>query len=164
MKKQTLALLTLALCIAAGPALAAGPGEPPGPPGPMAGPAAHGPVGGPMRGPGIPPPELLATIDGLGASQQADIRKILREQRDALDTLRTRTRGEHEAIEERERGDRERIEDQTAQKLRTALGEDGYRAYARWLVQRGPTPMPPRPAPRGDRADAPPPPPEPGTP
>lgn len=161
MKKHTLALLALALCVAAGPALAAGPGEPPGP---MPGPMAQGPGGGPMHGPGIPPPELLATIDGLGASQQADIRKILREQRDALDTLRTRTRGEREAIEQRERSERERIEDQTAQKLRTALGEDGYRAYARWLVQRGPAPMPPRTAPRGDRAGAPSSPPDPGTP
>lgn len=161
MMKYTPVALALALCVCAGSSAAVGPDMPPGPP---PGPTAHGAGGGPMRGPGVPPAELLATIDGLGASQQADIRKTLREQRDALDALRTRTRGEHEAIELRERSERERIEDQTAQKLRTALGEDGYRAYARWLVPRGPTPMPPRTAPRGDRAGAPSSPPDPGTP
>lgn len=154
MMKHT--LVALALCIAAGSSAAAGLDLPPGsPPGPPPGPMARGPGGGPMHGPGVPPAELLATIDGLDASQQADIRKILREQRDAFDALRERSRGEREAIEQRERGERERIEDQTAQKLRSALGEDGYRAYARWSMQPGP--MPPRGALPGERAAAPPP-------
>ncbi len=77
--------------------------------------------------------------------------------------MRSRLRGEREAIDQRERTERERIEDQTAQKLRSALGEDGYRAYARWATSRGPEPLPPRPpqGPRGERPDAPPPPPTP---
>ncbi|MBO9663301.1 periplasmic heavy metal sensor [Dokdonella sp.] len=147
MTKKTLSALALAVLVATGAAWAAGPGCPPGP-------MPHGPDGPhPGPGPGIPSAEMLATADDLSATQQADIRKILRERRDAEDALRSRLRGEREAIDQRERTERERIEDQSAQKLRAALGEDGYRAYARWMSQRGPGPLPPRPAPgaRDDR-------------
>ena len=51
----------------------------------------RGPMPGP-HGPGVPSAEMLATIDGLSASQQADLRKILREQRDAEDALHARLR------------------------------------------------------------------------
>ena len=123
-KKITCAL-AVAITAAAGVALATGPE---GPRGPM--PGAHGP--------GVPSAEVLATIEGLNANQQADLRKILREQRDAQDTLRTRLRSDRETLDQRERSERERIADQTTQKLRSALGEDGYRAYAQWATQRGP--------------------------
>lgn len=141
MKKQTFPALALAALAAAGTAFAAGAGEPPGP-------APHGP--GTPHGPGIPPAEALATIDGLGAAQQADIRKILRERRDAEDALGSRLRAERETLDQRERAERERIEDQATQKLRAALGEDGYRSYARWATQGGPM-FPPLRAPEDSR-------------
>lgn len=131
-KKKIALGVGLGITVAAGTALAIGPD---GPRGPIPGP--HGP------GPGAPSAEMLATIDGLNANQQADLRKILREQRDADDALRTRLRGEFEALAQRERNEHERIADQTTQKLRSALGEDGYRAYAQWATRRGPGPRPP---------------------
>ena len=132
-KKKIACALAIAVTASAGVALATAPD---GLRGPMPGP--HGP-----HGPGAPSAEMLATIDGLNANQQADLRKILREQRDAEDTLRTRLRGEREALDLRERNERDRIADQTTQKLHSALGEDGYRAYAEWATQRGPGPRPP---------------------
>lgn len=152
MSKHILPALALAILAGLGTAWAAGPD----------GPMPRGP-GGPPPGPGIPSAERLATVDDLGAAQQAEVRRILRERRDAEDALRSRLRGEREAIDQRERTERERIEDQTAQKLRSALGEDGYRAYAQWATSRGPEPLPPRPpqGPRGERPDAPPVPPTP---
>lgn len=128
-KKKIACALALAVTATAGVALATAQD---GPRGPMPGP----------HGPGAPSAEMLATIDGLSASQQADLRKILREQRDAEDTLRTRLRGEREALDLRERNEHDRITDQTTQKLRSALGDDGYRAYAQWATQRGPGPRP----------------------
>lgn len=156
-----LASLALAALTTFGSASAAGPGGLP--PAPLP----RGPGAPPLPpGPRIPSAEMLATVDGLNAGQQAEVRRILRERRDAEEALRERLRGERDALEQRERTERERIEDQSAQKLRTALGEDGYRAYARWAAQRGPAPLPPAPpvppvapspppVPGGERADAP---------
>jgi len=124
LKKKLACAVALAVAAATGVALANGP---------------HGPMPGP-HGPGVPSAEMLATIDGLSASQQADLRKILREQRDAEDAVRTRLRGEREALDLRERNEHDRITDQTTQKLRSALGEDGFRAYAQWATRRGPGP------------------------
>jgi hypothetical protein len=163
MIQHRLAALALAALTTFGSASAAGPGGPPPAPLPR-GPGAPPPAPGPR----IPSAEMLATVDGLDAGQQAEVRRILRERRDAEEALRARLRGEREALEQRERTERERIEDQSAQKLRATLGEDGYRAYARWAAQRGPAPLPPAPpippvAPvpppgmGGERPDAPPP-------
>lgn len=138
-KSKIACAVALTVTAAAGVALATAPD---GPRGPMAGP----------HGPGMPSAEVLATIDGLSASQQADLRKILREQRDAEDALRTRLRSDREALDQRERSEHERIEDQTTQKLRSALGDEGYRAYALWTTQRGPGPGP---RPRGAHDEGP---------
>ncbi len=126
-KNKIACALAVAIAVTASVALAI---TPDGPRGPMPGP----------HGPGVPSAEMLATIDGLSTSQQADLRKILREQRDAEDASRTRLRGEFETLMQRERSEHERIADQTTQKLRSALGEDGYRAYAQWAArhERGP--------------------------
>jgi len=146
-KNKIACALALAVTTAAGVALATAPD---GPRGPMPGPHGHGP--------GVPSAEMLATIDGLNASQQADLRKILREQRDAEDALHARLRSDREALDQRQRSEHERIADQTTQKLRSALGEDGFRAYAQWATQRGPGPRPPAGpgAGPGQPADAPP--------
>jgi hypothetical protein len=152
MSRRILPALVAAALAVLGTAWAAGPGEPRGP-------MPRGP-GGPPPGRGVPSAERLATVDGLGAAQQTEVRRILRERRDAEDALRSRLRGEREAIDQRERTERERIEDQTTQKLRNALGEDGYRAYAQWATSRGPEPRPPQ-GPRGERSDVPPAPPTP---
>ena len=142
-KKKIACAFALAVTASAGIALATAPD---GPRGPMPGP----------HGPGVPSAEMLATIDGLDANQQADLRKILREQRDAEEASRTRLRGEFEALAQRERSEHERIADQTTQKLRSALGEDGYRAYAQWATQRGPRPHGARGEGPGPSGDAPP--------
>ena len=114
MKQMTLASVLTAL-IAANGAHAAGPG-PGGPP------------------PGVPSIEALALIDGLDARQQAELRKALLERRDAEDALRDRMRGEHRALEQRERSEHERLDANMSRHLREALGEDGFRRYAQWLV------------------------------
>lgn len=90
----------------------------------------------------VPSPEALATLPGLSTAQQTELRRILLERRDQLEAVMDKARTEMQAQHKRLRTERERIDEQTAEKLRKALGEDGYRAYAEWRRathgQRGP--------------------------
>jgi 16S rRNA C967 or C1407 C5-methylase (RsmB/RsmF family) len=91
----------------------------------------------------VPSPEALATVPGLTAAQQADVRKALTERRDALEALRDKTRGEMQAMHKRLRAEREHIDEVNADKLRKQLGEEGYQHYAAWQAEhhRGHGPM-----------------------
>ena len=95
--------------------------------------------GGPPHAPGAPSPEALATIPNLSAAQQVELRRILIERRDAHDMQAAKTRGEREALARKDRGEHERIDEQSAERLRKLLGDDGYKAFAEWqMAHRGP--------------------------
>jgi len=70
--------------------------------------------------------EALATLPDTTAAQQSDIHRIENERRTAFADLF-----------EKQRAERDRIDEQTAQKLRKALGEEGYRKYAEWKMSHG---------------------------
>jgi len=113
------------------------------PGGPDAPPPPHGtppPGGGPVGG--VPSPEMLALIPDLTVAQQVEVRKILIARRDAHDALRDKERTEHE-----------RIDDQSAERLRKLLGEDGYRTFAQSTAPHGPGRD--GPPPHGDRPGGP---------
>lgn len=94
---------------------------------------------GPPPAPPVPSAEALATIPKLSSAQQIELRRILVEERDALDALRSKTREVIEAQRQKERAEHERIDAQSTDRLRKLLGEDGFRQYAEWLLgQRGP--------------------------
>lgn len=100
----------------------------PGPPGP------HGP---PMSGPLSP--EALATIPDLTAAQQAELRKLLVERRDAHEAAAAKSRVERDALAKKDRAEHERIDDDSATRIRKLLGDDGYRRFAEWeLAHHGP--------------------------
>ncbi|HOX72764.1 MAG TPA: hypothetical protein PLR28_01615 [Dokdonella sp.] len=67
--------------------------------------------------------EALATLPDTTAAQQADILRIENERRSAYADLF-----------EKRRAERDRIDEQTAQKLRKALGDEGYRKYVEWKM------------------------------
>jgi hypothetical protein len=97
--------------------------------------------------PMVPPAEELATVPGLSAAQQADVRKILIQRRDAHEAARDKTRTEMDALRTKERNEHERIDGQFSEQLRKLLGDEGYRNFAEWsLAHRGPhqPTMPPR--------------------
>lgn len=94
-------------------------------------PLPHG-EGPPRERPEVPPGEALAAIPGLDAAQQVELRKILRERRDALEALREKSRAAFEAQRRRERDEAERIDDESSGRVRKLLGDDGYRRYAEW--------------------------------
>jgi hypothetical protein len=119
---RVLAFSLAAACLAASTFATA---MPPGPPGPPAAP--------------LPSAEELATIPSLSTQQQIELRKVLLERRDALDATREKTHETMEAQRKRERADVERIDEQSSERLRKLLGDDGFRRYAEWqLGQRGP--------------------------
>lgn len=99
---------------------------------------AQAPLGGPPHGPGAPSPEALATIPGLTAAQQAEVRKILVERRDAHEAVATKSRAEHDAAAKKDRSEHERIDEQSAERLRKLLGDDGFRAFAQWQLEHRP--------------------------
>lgn len=103
---------SLLLCIAASAAAQFGPGPPHGAP--------------------VPSALDIAAIPGLSADQQAGVRKILLQRRDAVEALMTRQRADADALRQKERNERERIEDATAASLRKLLGDDGMRGFAEW--------------------------------
>jgi hypothetical protein len=70
--------------------------------------------------------EMLATLPGSTVEQQEAIHRIEGERRTAYTDLFAKQRAE-----------RERIDAQTSQKLRKALGEEGYRKYAEWKLAHG---------------------------
>ena len=85
----------------------------------------------------VPSAVALATIPGLSATQQTQLRHILIEQRKAMDSARQQWRKDFEALRLKQRNERDRIEDQTTQRLRKALGDSGYKAYAEWRMKHG---------------------------
>jgi hypothetical protein len=92
--------------------------------------------------PAAPLAEEAATIPGLTTAQQAEVRKILIQRRDAQDAEHIRLRAEFDALRVKERNERERIDEQNSEQLHKLLGDDGYRQYAQWdLAHR----RPPRP-------------------
>lgn len=104
---------TLLLCITASAAAQFGP---PGPP----------------PGARVPSALDIAAIPGLSAEQQAGVRKILLQRRDAVEALMTRQRADFEALRQKERNEREHIDDTAAASLRKLLGDDGMRKFAEW--------------------------------
>jgi len=84
--------------------------------------------------PGAPSPEALASVPGLDAAQQIEVRRILIQRRDAHDTLRAKEMADREAQMARSRVEHERIDDDSSARLRKLLGDDGYRNFAEWLV------------------------------
>ena len=70
--------------------------------------------------------ELLATLPDTTAAQQETIHRIESERRSAYADLFAKQRAE-----------RERIDAEAAQKLRKALGDEGYRNYADWKLSHG---------------------------
>ncbi|HEY0230843.1 MAG TPA: hypothetical protein VGC55_06310 [Dokdonella sp.] len=122
---RVLAFSLAAACLAAGTLAVAAPPMPPGP-----------------HGPPLPSAEELATIPSLSTQQQVELRKILLDRRDALDATHEKTHDAMEAQRKRERADVERIDEQSSERLRKLLGDDGFRRYAEWqLGQRGPRGM-----------------------
>ena len=100
------------------------------PPGPM----------GPPPGGRVPSEEMLATSDHTPA-QQADVRRILTQKRDALDAAESKLRTQMEALHKQMRDEHERIETQTSDQLRKALGEDAFKRYAEWSLRHEHGPM-----------------------
>lgn len=83
----------------------------------------HGPMG-----PGhVPSPAELATLPGLTATQQQQLRQLLIQRRDA-----------HEALRQREQAAHDKIDTDSARRIRSLLGEKAYVRYAKWSLQRGP--------------------------
>lgn len=100
--------------------------------------AAHPP--GPPMGGHVPSAEMLATSD-LTPAQQADVRRILTQKRDALDAAESKLRTQMEALHKQMRDEHERVETQTSDQLRKALGEDAFKRYAEWSLHHEHGPM-----------------------
>jgi hypothetical protein len=99
---------------------------------------AHPP--GPLPGGHVPSAEMLATSD-LTPAQQADVRRILTQKRDALDSAESKLHAQMEALHKQMRDDHERIETQTSDQLRKSLGEDAFKRYAEWALHHEHGPM-----------------------
>ena len=94
----------------------------------------------PPPGGGAPSAEMLATTD-LTTAQQADVRRILVQKRDALDAAESKLRAQAEALHKQMRDEHERIDAQTSDQLRKALGDDAYKRYAEWSLRHEHGPM-----------------------
>jgi Spy/CpxP family protein refolding chaperone len=105
-----------------------------------AGAQAMGPPPGHPHDEHVPSAELLATSD-LTPAQQADVRRILLQKRDAFDAAESKLHAQFEALHKQMRDEHERIEAQTSDQLRKALGEDAYKRYAEWSVHHEHGPM-----------------------
>ena len=108
-------------------------------------PLPRGLAGAPPPPPGTPSPEALASVPGLDATQQIEVRRILLQRRDAHDALHAKEMADREAQMTRSRAEHERIDDDSSARLRKLLGEDGYRNFAEWLVSPGREAGPPHP-------------------
>ena len=87
---------------------------------------------GPPGPPPVPSALDVAAIPGLSGDQQAGVRKILLQRRDAVEALMNRQRADFDALRRKERNERERIDDAAAASLRKLLGDDGMRKFAEW--------------------------------
>ena len=93
----------------------------------------------PPHAPPVPPSEELATMPGATPAQQAEIRKILIQRRNAQEDIHAKMREQFDALHAKERAEHERVDEQASDQLRKLLGEEGYRAYAQWsLAHRSP--------------------------
>jgi hypothetical protein len=98
-------------------------------------PGPHGPPGPPPA----PSAEELATVPSLSTTQQVELRKILVERRNAHEAVESKTRDLMEAQRSKDRSDHERIDEQSSERVRKLLGDDGFKSYAEWqLAHRGP--------------------------
>lgn len=93
------------------------------------------PPGGPAR---VPSLEELATVPSLTTAQQAELRRILGERRDAHEALRAKSRELIETQMKKDRAEHERIDTQSSERVRALLGEDGFRRYAEWQLAHRP--------------------------
>jgi hypothetical protein len=109
----------------------------------------------PPPGGGVPSAEMLATVPGLTAAQQVEVRKILLQRRDAMDASQSKSRADFEALRKRDRDEHERIDAQFSDQLRKTLGDDGYRSYAQWSLMHGGPGGPGQHVPRGPHGDRP---------
>lgn len=106
------------------------------------------PPGGPAR---VPSLEELATVPSLTTAQQTELRRILGERRDAHEALHAKSREFIETQMKKDRAEHERIDTQSSERVRTLLGEEGFRRYAEWQLahrppfEHGAPPPPPRP-------------------
>lgn len=93
----------------------------------------------PPHGPFLPRAEELATLPGVSAAQQAEIRQVLIQRRNAQEDIHAKFRQQFDTLHAKERSEHERVDEQASDQLRKLLGEEGYRAYAQWrLAHRGP--------------------------
>ena len=76
--------------------------------------------------PELPSAEALATVPNLTTAQQIEVRKILVERRDAHEAAAAKSRAERDALAKKDRAEHERIDDQSTDRLRKLLGDDGY--------------------------------------
>jgi len=95
---------------------------------------AQAPMGGPPHPPGLPSAEALATVPNLTAAQQIEVRKILLERRDAHEAAAAKSRAERDGLAKKDRAEHERIDDQSTDRLRKLLGDDGFRQFAEWQL------------------------------
>ena len=103
-------------------------------------------------GPPVPSPLAIAAVPGLTTDQQAGVRKILLQHRDAIEGLASKERAEMDSLRQRARAEREHADDATDASLRKLLGDEGYRKFAEWQIsQRGPHGPGPGPGPGGPR-------------
>jgi hypothetical protein len=105
-----------------------------------AGAQAMGPPPDHAHGEQVPSAEMLATSD-LSPAQQADVRRILLQKREAFDAAEGKVHAQLEALHKQMRDEHERIEAQTSDQLRKALGEDAYKRYAEWSLHHEHGPM-----------------------
>ncbi len=101
---------------------------------------AQAPMGGPPHAHGLPSAEALATVPNLTAAQQIEVRKILVERRDAHEAAAAKSRAERDAMAKKDRAEHERIDDQSSDRLRKLLGDDGFRQFAEWQMTHRPGP------------------------
>lgn len=101
---------------------------------------AQAPMGGPPPPRGLPSAEALATVPNLTAAQQIEVRKILVERRDAHEAAAAKSRAERDALGRKDRAEHERIDDQSTDRLRKLLGDDGFRQFAEWQLAHRPAP------------------------
>lgn len=97
-----------------------------------------------LPGPGmVPSPAMLATLPGLSVSQQQQLRQLLLQRRDA-----------REALFQREQAALEQIDTDSANRIRSLLGEQAYVRYAQWSMggPAGPGGQNPPPPPPQDQA------------
>lgn len=73
---------------------------------------------------------------GVSQEQLATVPDLTTAQQDAIYRIESERRAAHKALLDKERPAHRQIEEQTTQKLRAALGDEGYATYAAWKLER----------------------------